>query len=547
MKDTNVRLFLAIALWLPVWFLYEHYFGVKKPVPPPPTAVTAQVKPDAPPAVPGAPQTANVPRETSRPATQQVVLETGKVHIVATSDGAALQSITLKGNKWTQHKGAKESKDEVKDLVSSRAGEPLPFSTQVLGADGKALIATDEGYTVVKSDPLSATFQTVRNGVTLTKTLTLDPATYGVHLAVELHAAAAISGKLAVLTGAHAKEPVGGLLASRSSTPTVAICLGAKDKVERMAVGAKTPLFESPQTGFAGIDEQYFLSAVLPPVGVTASCKVEVHGEKEGSLVASIIVPFEVAAGGAQKLDFGGYTGPKDGDELGAVAKPLREAIDWGWWQVIAELLLGVMKFFQRVVPPHNWGIAIILLTLAMKAVTFPLQHKSMKSMQEMQRFQPQIEELKKKYAGDTQRIGIETQKIYKEHGVNPLGSCLPMVIQMPIWFALYKTLQVSVDLYNEPFVHGWLNDLTASDPYYVLPVAMGATMILTQILTPSPMSQPGQKTMGYAMSGFFAILMLTLPSGLTLYIFTNNVLSIIQQIYLRRTMKPPPGGAALK
>jgi YidC/Oxa1 family membrane protein insertase len=323
-----------------------------------------------------------------------------------------------------------------------------------------------------------------------------------------------------------------------------AICLGAKDKIERMAIGAKTPLFESAQAGFAGIDEQYFLSAVMPPAGVAASCKVEARGEKEGSLIASVIVPFQVAAGASQKLDFGGYTGPKDGDELGVVAKPLREAIDWGWWQVIAELLLGVMKFFQRVVPPHNWGIAIILLTLTMKAVTFPLQHKSMKSMQEMQRFQPQIDEMKKKYAGDTQRIGIETQKLYKEHGINPLGSCLPMVIQMPIWFALYKTLQVSVDLYNEPFVHGWLNDLTASDPFYVLPVAMGVTMILTQVLTPSPMSQPGQKTMGYAMSGFFSILMLTLPSGLTLYIFTNNVLSIIQQVYLRRTMKPPPGSA---
>jgi YidC/Oxa1 family membrane protein insertase len=117
------------------------------------------------------------------------------------------------------------------------------------------------------------------------------------------------------------------------------------------------------------------------------------------------------------------------------------------------------------------------------------------------------------------------------------------MVIQMPIWFALYTTLQVSVDLYNEPFIHGWLNDLTARDPYYVLPVMMGITMILTQVLTPSPMSQPGQKTMGYAMSGFFSLLMLTLPSGLTLYIFTNNILSIIQQIYLRRTMKPPPAG----
>jgi YidC/Oxa1 family membrane protein insertase len=202
-----------------------------------------------------------------------------------------------------------------------------------------------------------------------------------------------------------------------------------------------------------------------------------------------------------------------------------------------------VMKFFQRIVPPHNWGVAIILLTLAMKAVTFPLQHKSMKSMQEMQRIQPQLEELKKKYAGDTQRQNVEQMKLFKEHGVNPMGSCLPMVIQMPIWFALYTTLQVSVDLYNEPFIHGWLNDLTAPDPYYVLPVAMGITMILTQVLTPSPMSNPSQKVMGYAMSGFFSLLMLKLPSGLTLYIFTNNVLSIIQQIYLRRTMRPPPAG----
>jgi YidC/Oxa1 family membrane protein insertase len=178
-----------------------------------------------------------------------------------------------------------------------------------------------------------------------------------------------------------------------------------------------------------------------------------------------------------------------------------------------------------------------------MKAVTFPLQHKSMKSMQEMQRIQPQLEELKKKYAGDTQRQNVEQMKLFKEHGVNPMGSCLPMVIQMPIWFALYTTLQVSVDLYNQPFIPGWLNDLTAKDPFYILPVAMGITMILTQVLTPSPMSNPSQKTMGYVMSGFFSLLMLQLPSGLTLYIFTNNVLSIIQQVYLRRTMRPPPAG----
>src|SRR5436853_4843979 len=177
-----------------------------------------------------------------------------------------------------------------------------------------------------------------------------------------------------------------------------------------------------------------------------------------------------------------------------------------------------------------------------MKAFTYPLQHKSMKSMQEMQRLQPQIEELKKKYAGDQQRQNLEQMKLFKEHGVNPVGSCLPMLIQMPVWLAPYTTLQVSVELYNSVFIPGWLNDLTAKDPYYILPVAMGATMLLTQVLTPTPMSQPGQKTMGYAMSAFFSLLMLNLPSGLTLYIFVNNILSIIQQIYLRRAMRPPRG-----
>ena len=211
---------------------------------------------------------------------------------------------------------------------------------------------------------------------------------------------------------------------------------------------------------------------------------------------------------------------------------------NFGFWSVIAELLLTIMKFFYKI--GHNWGVAIILLTVAMKILTFPLQHKSMKSMQEMQRIQPQLEEMKKKYAGDTQRQNLEQMKLFKEHGVNPMGSCLPMLIQMPIWFALYTTLQVSVELYNEPFLRGWIGDLTSKAPYYILPVAMGITMILTQVLTPTPMSNPSQKIMGYVMSGFFSLLMLTLPSGLTLYIFTNNILSIAQQMYLRRKLHSP-------
>jgi YidC/Oxa1 family membrane protein insertase len=124
---------------------------------------------------------------------------------------------------------------------------------------------------------------------------------------------------------------------------------------------------------------------------------------------------------------------------------------------------------------------------------------------------------------------------LFKEHGVNPMGGCLPIVIQMPVWFALYTTLRVSVELYNSMFIPGWLTDLTARDPYYILPAFMGVTMVLTQVLTPQPMSNPSQKMTSYLMTGFFTLMMLNLPSGLTLYIFVNNLLSIAQQVYLKR------------
>ena len=549
MKDTNQRLFLAIALWLAVIFGYMTFFGPKKgaqPQKPPASAAPAAaaapaVAVAAPSPAPGADSAATAKVQAAKLPEQRVVFETPRAHVVATSNGAALSSIVLKGEKFTRHKGTREESQV--ELAEARAGEPLPFSTVLKGKGGAELVAADASYEVVSQDASKAVFRLTAGDVTVTKTFTVNPATYGVELAVDVRSTTPLAGELAVLFGGHAEEPKGGLFSSRSNVPGRTLC-ETGGKSERVAVGAKTPLFESvKEVAFAGLDEQYFLTAALPPQGVAASCRLEaitVAGQKDGSLRAALIVP---VSGTQASLVFAGYAGPKDTDELSAVSRTLRQAVDFGFWSVIAELLLAVMKFFQKVVPPHNWGIAIILLTLAMKALTFPLQHKSMKSMQEMQRIQPQLEEMKKKYAGDTQRQNLEQMKLFKEHGVNPMGSCLPMVIQMPIWFALYTTLQVSVELYNSAFIPGWINDLTAPDPIYVLPVAMGITMVLTQVLTPTPMSNPSQKTMGYVMSGFFSLLMLTLPSGLTLYIFVNNVLSIIQQMYLRRTMRPPPAG----
>jgi YidC/Oxa1 family membrane protein insertase len=158
-----------------------------------------------------------------------------------------------------------------------------------------------------------------------------------------------------------------------------------------------------------------------------------------------------------------------------------------------------------------------------------------MASMNEMRKLQPEIEKLKAK--------NLATMQLYQQHKVNPLGGCLPMLLQLPIWFALYATLQTSVELYRAPFL--WISDLTQKDPYYILPIVMGISSFIQQKLSPQPADNTQAKMMLYFMPGFFTFIMLSVPAGLTLYIFVNNVLSIAQQQLMMRRMPPPSAGAS--
>ena len=555
MNDQNKRLFLTIAMCLAVAYVWSVLFA-PKPRPPgskAPAVASAPVDPAA--AKDGAPGagvpagTASGPRATApspagtdvprgtfpRPATQKLTVTSEKLKLVISTDGAVLESIELLGVKFRHRSVTKGQADVQVELVSPSA-RPLPLTTSLTSAAGAVLLGADAGYEVVEHGERSATLRARVPGFEITKRLVLDPKSYKIDVAVDVRADAAFDGHLTISSTGYADPNVSSGMFSARSDPNQTMCK-AGDKTERLTVGAKTPSWDGPGPAvFAGISEPYFLTALVPAAGTPANCHID--ADPKGTLRASLDYAVKAAPDAVESRKLVYFAGPKDTEELAAVAAPLQESVDFGFWAVIANFLLAVMKFFYKAVPPHNWGIAIILLTLAVKAVTFPLQHKSMKSMQEMQRIQPQLEEMKKKYAGDTQRQNQEQMKLFQEHGVNPMGGCLPMLIQMPVWFALYTTLRVSVELYNSMFIPGWLTDLTARDPYYILPVAMGITMLLTQILTPQPMSNPSQKTIGYAMTGFFSLMMLNLPSGLTLYIFVNNVLSIAQQMYLRRTLK---------
>ena len=237
------------------------------------------------------------------------------------------------------------------------------------------------------------------------------------------------------------------------------------------------------------------------------------------------------------------FAGSKEIGGLRAMGSELDEAIDFGWFGAIARPLLFVLKMAHSLF--GSWPLAILILTVLVKAVLWPIMGKSQKSMRKMASLKPEIDKIRSDLAADAKRRGLDqpdpaelnraTFALYQKHGVNPLGGCLPMLLQMPVYIALYRTISSSVELYNQP-LFGWITDLTQHDPYYVLPILLGVLMVAQQKFTPMTTTDEAQrKMMMWFMPILFSVMMMSLPSGLTLYILTNTVLSMVQTWWLQR------------
>ena len=238
------------------------------------------------------------------------------------------------------------------------------------------------------------------------------------------------------------------------------------------------------------------------------------------------------------------YCGPVDYDRLHAFNIGLEDAMNFGWklLRPISKLILKLLKFIYSLIP--NYGIAIIILSIIIKFVFYPLTHKSFTSAQKMQQVQPHLKALQAKYKGNPQKLQQETMKLYKEHGVSPLGGCLPLLIQFPFLFALYPVLQSTIELRHAGFIF-WLKDLSIPDPLYILPILMGITMFFQQkLMSQKPSTNMDekqlaqiktQKFMMYGMPIFFVFIFKSLPAGLVLYWFTYNILSVLEQLSIRK------------
>ena len=238
---------------------------------------------------------------------------------------------------------------------------------------------------------------------------------------------------------------------------------------------------------------------------------------------------------GLQNIKFSGYVGPKDFKVLKNINPVLVNAIEYGWFTFAAKPLFALLLWLHGIF--GNWGWAIIALTFIIRIILYPLTYKGMMSMQKMKELAPKMKELKEKYSKDPARMNAATMDMYKKHGANPLGGCLPMLLQIPVFFAIYRVLLNAVELQGAPWML-WITDLSRMDQFYVLPILMGASMYLQQRMTPNNFTDPLQEKVFKYLPVIFTFFFVTFPSGLVLYWFVNNLFSIAQQFIVNQQFK---------
>lgn len=539
--DANKRLILAVAISFIVLLIFQLLFPSAAPPPQREIEEAQQVE------VPGGNGGGEV--EPARPVEpeRRATLETEALRLVFSSRGAGIETAELLGPK-----GRRQGKDAGQvDLAGGLLPEdPRLFELSTGG--GLPSMGRSHPCRLVDSTEEEVRFRCSAGELVVDKIFRLTgERTLRLTATARNVGGSVLEGHFDLLVPARvdpARQGGGGCMGmgAASAAPTRMVCRHGDDLTTHVYEPGEPVVQPAGPVSFAGTEERYFLAVAVPLMPqVETSCELAGISNTllETRLRTSTI---RIPAGGSVDLAWELVLGQKEIGFLkdvsrsvaaeARIANPeLDETVDLGFWAAIARILLWLLNLFHSLIP--NWGVAIILLTVLVKLLTLPLSWKSMKAMEEVRKLAPEIEKLKAKYGDDREKLNLEMMALYQRHKVNPLGGCLPMLVQMPVWIALYTTLLSSVELYNEPFIGGWISDLTSKDPFYVLPLAMGLTMFLTQKMQPMQVDAAQQKILLYFMPIFFTLIMINLPAGLTLYIFTNNVLSIGQQLLLRKLM----------
>jgi YidC/Oxa1 family membrane protein insertase len=306
----------------------------------------------------------------------------------------------------------------------------------------------------------------------------------------------------------------------------------------------KLPFTKNTDNGWVGMVEHYFVVAWLP--SDEKKIPREFYARKlDGTYAAGVVVPMgTIAPGATGSLAVPLYVGPQDQDALAKLAKGLDLTVDYGIFTVIAAPLFWLLKWLHGLI--GNWGWAIIAMTILIKSAFYPLNHASARSMAKMKVIAPKLKALQAQYADDKQQLQVKMMEMYKQEKINPLGGCLPILVQIPVFIALYWVLLSAVELRHAPWI-GWIHDLSAPDPYFVLPVIYAITAYLQVKLSPTPISDPVQAKVMQIMPIAFSVMFVFFPSGLVLYWLVNNCIQIFQQWHMNYLLEREAAAAAAK
>ena len=541
----NRRLFLTLIFSFSLFMLWDGWQRQNQPAPPAnvTTAVGGGVAAEAPKttlsAAPGAAPVA-APRPEKAPT---VTVRTDVVVAEISAVGGDIVRLELIDHKVAH--GSDENlllldngEQHLYNAQSGLIGDGLPtHKTRYSLPEGKLALVSGEDSLTVRLEA-----QEAPEGIRIAKLLTFHRGNYLVDTAYEIHneSGAAIS-PFAYFQFLRDGQPAAAIDAWGVATFTGPAIYTDVEKYQKVSfediADGSAQFVRKSQDGWLAMVQHYFVSAWLPQ----GSAEREFIARKVGDdlFTAGVILPVGTIESGTQKT-FGVpmYAGPQEQDKLESIAPGLDLVVDYGWLTVIAAPLFWLLEWFHGLT--GNWGWAIILVTIVIKAVFFPLSAASYKSMAKMRTLGPRMKRMKEQFGDDKARMQKEMMELYRREKINPLGGCLPILVQIPVFIALYWVLLGSVEMRHAPWL-GWIQDLSTKDPYFVLPIIMGASMLVQMKLNPTP-PDPIQAKVMMAMPIVFTFMFLWFPSGLVLYWVVNNLLSIAQQWQITRMIE---GGKA--
>lgn len=540
-RNSVLRLLLIVGLALVGWFVVKPaLFGSNDK----PQALPAETYVNAPgfePDVmdPGAPG-------TPPPEGELCKIDGTRFDATFSTRGAALTSFHLEGGKY-----------EGMDLSTTPDHERWrSLRTLFRGPDAQSQVAYDRFLWKLdpQEDKRTCSFRYEDENVRITKKITAAERPFELHVETTVTNLAEEPKRHQLSIGTfsfHTEEEMKGSLGRVSPWQTELSCAHGKDVERKGADDFKSGWFAVPAVDrYAAVNSHYFSQALIP-VGGGELPRCELLAEqgwvgksRETNEVgpatvfhAKLVYPAkELAPQASQTYQQIAFFGPKERQALAQAAggDKLNDVLNLGFFTPVAKFLVSVLVFLHDHVTFGNWGVAIIVMTVILRICLFPLTWKSIKTTIAMRRLKPEVDALNEKFKDDPQAKNLHMMELWKKHGVNPFGGCLPQLVQMPVWFAMYTTLQTAVEMYHTRFL--WFADMSAPDKYYVLPLLLGAFMIIQQRIVPQQGMDPvQQKMMMWMLPGIFTFMMLFLPAALGVYMLTNSVLGIAQQLIVEQ------------